>query len=447
MGSQTETLVVARSVLARVSQMHVSVLFVLRKDGCATGLEMEEKKSIKILIISPWENLWSLGNEAGVAEEVEMLKGFTQRGYEIHYILPESKDKNSEDKFEKQVHFYRIPNVFNLNIPLHNFFKVLIFYFGFFIISFYRAFSVSRHVRPDVMYGFSVYSAPVVFLIAKLFKARSITKLFGIMDFNRGGNSKLIHFLKQYPTMLAFKIPTDRLLIKDDGTQGDHVARRYKIPSERFRFIPHGVNKEWIDLEVDAEGIRDKLGIQMNDKVIVSLCRLVPSKGVHYLVRVMPKIIAGLDKKVILLIIGDGEQRESLEELVSRLGIQDNVIFAGVVPHSEVPHYLKSSDLLVSVNEFSNMARPTLEAMLCGIPVVAVNVADTSKVVKESETGLLVQSDRIGKDLYSKIIQLLKEDDKRSVMGKKAQEFARENFIDWDDKIREEINMLEELVI
>jgi glycosyltransferase involved in cell wall biosynthesis len=91
------------------------------------------------------------------------------------------------------------------------------------------------------------------------------------------------------------------------------------------------------------------------------------------------------------------------------------------------------------------MSLPPCEAILCGVPVVAFDVSDTSKVVRDGETGLLVRNGDVA-EFSKKLEELVRDEDLRKRLGRQAAEFGRGYFVSWDARIEMELEVLERLV-
>lgn len=116
--------------------------------------------------------------------------------------------------------------------------------------------------------------------------------------------------------------------------------------------------------------------------------RLFPKNGVEYFVRALPEIRSAIPG-VRVLVIGDGPERPRLEALAAELGVDDSIQFLGSRPHGEMPALFSSGEIAVfpSLMEATSMA--ALEAMSCGLPVVASSVGGLPEIV-DSEVGALV---------------------------------------------------------
>lgn len=119
-------------------------------------------------------------------------------------------------------------------------------------------------------------------------------------------------------------------------------------------------------------------------KTIVTLCRLVPWKGVDGLLRVLPNL-----PDVRLVVIGDGSLRDCLADLARDLAVSDRVLWLGQLPKDQAIGYLQQADVFVLNSSYEGLPHVVLEAMAAGIPVVATDAGGTGEVV-DGKTGLLV---------------------------------------------------------
>lgn len=104
-----------------------------------------------------------------------------------------------------------------------------------------------------------------------------------------------------------------------------------------------------------------------------------------------------------LTILGDGDQKELLQNLVSEHSIKD-VDFVGAVPHDKMKDYLEQNDIFLSAPKADNMPMSILEAYNAGLLVISSNVGGVPYILKNNETGLLFESDN-AEELAVKMIQ------------------------------------------
>jgi glycosyltransferase involved in cell wall biosynthesis len=92
-------------------------------------------------------------------------------------------------------------------------------------------------------------------------------------------------------------------------------------------------------------------------------------------------------------VIGDGEERQALEDHATDLNIADKVEFIGIIPFADIPGYLKAADLFCFASLTETQGLVTMEAMAAGLPVVAVDASGTRDVVEDGAQGFLTLND------------------------------------------------------
>lgn len=122
---------------------------------------------------------------------------------------------------------------------------------------------------------------------------------------------------------------------------------------------------------------------------IVTVCRLVPWKGVEGLIDALPALDGAR-----LVVVGDGPLRAPLEARARAAGLGERVIFTGGVPQARVRAILREADAFVLNSSYEGLPHVVLEAMAEGAPVVATDAGGTGEVVEDGVTGLLVPPGR-----------------------------------------------------
>ncbi len=120
-------------------------------------------------------------------------------------------------------------------------------------------------------------------------------------------------------------------------------------------------------------------------KTLLTVCRLVPWKGVAGLIDVLPSLPA-----TRLVVAGDGAMRAGLEEQARQLGVSERVLFLGDVPGDCVASCMKRADAFVLNSSYEGLPHVVLEAMEARVPVIATDAGGTSELVEHGVTGLLV---------------------------------------------------------
>lgn len=119
--------------------------------------------------------------------------------------------------------------------------------------------------------------------------------------------------------------------------------------------------------------------------------RLFEKNGVEYFIRALPLVRRELDIEAVL--VGDGPERNRLEQLVAELGVGDMVTFLGSRPNEEMPGLLAGADVAVFPSLLEATSVAALEAMSCGVPVAASRVGGLPQIVDDSVGALFEPAD------------------------------------------------------
>jgi glycosyltransferase involved in cell wall biosynthesis len=231
----------------------------------------------------------------------------------------------------------------------------------------------------------------------------------------------------------------DKIITLTDSCKDEHVQLGIAA-QEKFITISSGVETDrFLTCPFDLNRAKNKLGIPFERKVIGTVCRLEPIKGINFFLDSLPRVL-----KVIpechYLIVGDGSQRKELEERVKRQGLQGRVTFTGI--RDDIPALIGSMDLVVLASLNEGMGRVLVEAGLMGKAVVATRVSGIPELVEAGRTGILVEP-ASAEALAGGIIELLSNPDQARLMGKNAKEkmlkdFSAEGMVDKIDCLYKE---------
>lgn len=167
------------------------------------------------------------------------------------------------------------------------------------------------------------------------------------------------------------------------------LIREYGL-EDRYTVIPTGTDLKPF-LQADGQAVRQSQGWQ-DDKVIISIGRLASEKNWETLFRAVAQVYAQ-HPTMRLVLIGDGPQKQTLEELAAELGIAERITFTGQLSFEEIPAYLKAADMFSFASVTETQGLVTIEAMAAGLPVVAVDGSGTHDIVDNGKEGLLVEND------------------------------------------------------
>jgi D-inositol-3-phosphate glycosyltransferase len=180
-------------------------------------------------------------------------------------------------------------------------------------------------------------------------------------------------------------------VIAPTGREKERLILHYGALAERIGVVPCGVNLEQFE-PIGKQSARRHLGLG-DGKIILFVGRIDPLKGIDKLIRAISYLQNV--QRLRLVIIGGGEhsQREieQLRKLVRNLNVQDSVIFAGLVEHGQLPYFYSAADACVIPSYYESFGLVALESLACGTPVVATDVGNFRSIIREGETGYVVE--------------------------------------------------------
>lgn len=169
--------------------------------------------------------------------------------------------------------------------------------------------------------------------------------------------------------------PSVRALLDEYGVERPVHVLENAVDTSAFR-------------NAEGEALRRRLGIAPGRVVCLYAGRLGREKNLAFLLRAF-SAVHRKDPRAMLMLVGDGPERESLQALARELGLAEQVLFAGRIDYRRIPQYYAAADLFVmtSVTEVKPLA--ILEAMASGLPVVAVAASGSQDTVTHGRDGLL----------------------------------------------------------
>lgn len=149
------------------------------------------------------------------------------------------------------------------------------------------------------------------------------------------------------------------------------------------------------------------------------------------------------DKTLKLLIIGEGSQMESLKQLSTQLGIDNDVKFTGRIAFSEISNYYNMLDVLVNISDYESFGVSVIEAMACEKPVIATNTGGLKEIIENSTFGSLVEVGNVEQTTIEMEKYLLDAALKERV-GKAARAKVIEKY-NWTNNIKQMIDVYSQL--
>lgn len=236
--------------------------------------------------------------------------------------------------------------------------------------------------RPDVIVSYWVYpDGFAAVMTSRLFRVPVIVGGRGC-DVNSANES----FSREFLTRWTLK-GCARVMAVSGAMKTRMVT--LEVPAGKIRVIPNGVTCGF--QVMDKSGARRLSGFESNGNVrtILYCGRLSPEKGLEYLLDAA-KILKDRGFPYRWLLAGDGPQMDELLLRARVLSLQEQVQFLGEVPSRDIPTLMNAADIFCLSSIREGWPNVVMEAMACGVPVVATNVGGVPEIVRSEDFGILV---------------------------------------------------------
>ena len=167
---------------------------------------------------------------------------------------------------------------------------------------------------------------------------------------------------------------------------------------------------------------RQKFGFKQDDIVLTYMGRLGIEKNLPFLLRSFAGI-ANTYENVRLLVIGDGSDRENLEERVRLMGLGERVHFTGMVPYNDLPAYMAAADAFVTASVSEVHPLSVIEALASGLPVVGIQSPGVGDTIQDGITGYLAPEEDMAA-FTAKLSRIVTDSENREKMSRQAKQAA-----------------------
>jgi glycosyltransferase involved in cell wall biosynthesis len=222
----------------------------------------------------------------------------------------------------------------------------------------------------------------------------------------------------------AAQVTTHFVSVADAMTR-QYLAAGVGRPEQFSRIFSGFALEPFMAARNDPE-LRARLGIAPTDFVVGKIARLFQLKGHEDLIAAAPEVLRRHARTKFLL-VGDGALRPQLQERVRAAGLEQQFIFAGLVAPVEIPKYVGVMDAVAHLSRREGLARALPQALAVARPVVAYDCDGANEVCLPGQTGFLIPQGDI-KNLAERLVQLAGDVALRERLGRRGQEFVRENF-------------------
>lgn len=285
---------------------------------------------------------------------------------------------------------------------------------------------VVRHEKIDVISSHWLLPSGLMALVAsKLTGIPYVVTLPGSDVYIAGMNSL-------FKKLAVFAANKARAVIADSPIFVDKI-KKLGAKLKQTQIIPYPVDTEKYRPDKAAVNIlKERLGLDSGNIIVLAVGRLVEKKGFKYLIEAMRDIVR-VSSQTRLLIIGDGDLRVELESLSQKLKVKKYVLFIGSVNRDKISSYYNMADIFVMPSiadkkgNIDDQPVALLEAMSCGLPVVATNFPGISLSVENGVNGILTPQKNV-LAIRKAVVCLLPSYKLRDKMGKESRKIALSKF-------------------
>lgn len=200
------------------------------------------------------------------------------------------------------------------------------------------------------------------------------------------------------------------------------VLRRFGVDVQ-IEVVPNGVDLQPFRKR-EAARKREELGLSPETVLLIYVGRLGPEKNVPFLLRSFAGAAQAYDN-IGLLLVGDGPERDNLEDRVQYMKLGDKVKFTGLLPYEQLPGYMALADAFVTASVTEVHPLTVIEAMAAGLPVLGIDSPGVGDTIEDGVTGYLAPEEDLA-SFTAKLVRLVTDHEDRQRMAQQAsQQVAR----------------------
>lgn len=339
---------------------------------------------------------------------VNMEKALIQKGHQVYIVTVNTE--NLSYKYENEDHVIRIPGIptgiydYRLTgiYPLRAINKIKKWNLD--VIHSHTEFGVGTFARIIA----KQYDIPLIHTYHTMYEdyIHYVTKGY----FDRS-SKKLLEYLTKF-----YCDKTVQELIVPSKKTFDLFKEKYRV-NKNIHIVPTGIDverfyKEKQDIK-ELELLKQELKIKKDEFLITYVGRLAQEKNIEFLLENQAK----LPKKCKLMIVGSGPDKEHFMDMTKKLKIENQVIFTGSVPWTEIPSYYAISSVFTTASKSETQGLTIIEAMASSVPVVCIEDDSFKDIMIDGLNGLVFKT---GEQYIRNIEKLMKNKEECKLMSKQA---------------------------
>ncbi len=307
------------------------------------------------------------GLEIGGAENqlVQICNNLDKKKYKITVVCLSDKTLTSTQLESNRIH------VLTLNLKYSK------------IRGIFKLYNFLKSYKADVFIGFLFHGIMMARIFSFIFSP-SIT-ISSIRSINLGGNCRKL--LLKFTDFLSDYTVVNSELVKSE------IIRLKISKLDKVRVIHNIIDLKRFSIDTEScKSLKNEFKINNDTFIWLAVGRLVEAKDYFSMIYSFKEYLK-YDNNCCLIIIGDGNLKSDLTNLISALKLQDKIFMLG--KKYNIADFLSISDAFLLTSKWEGLPNCVLEALMMKLPVVATNVGGVSEIVIHNENGFLVEKENI----------------------------------------------------
>jgi glycosyltransferase involved in cell wall biosynthesis len=372
-----------------------------------------------ILVISPWDKYWSMGPNTGTGAYYYTLEVLA-KSFNLALFKPNSNV--ADEEFNTISIPYQPIHLHSTLTPIQNGlnqFQLLC--------CAQKILNYAKFIKPDVIYGFSLLSAPLLAYLGKRLQVPTILRLFGLYRMSEGLRNPIAG-IYSLPDYLGFSSKFDKIIISDDGS-GDF-------------FLNHLASKKLATILHVPDGYSDSINLlkqpSIKSNVILWAGRMVEYRHPERILYA----IKNTKQRWEVIYVGDGEFLAKLKTISHQLALNSQVKFTGALLYNELINLMNTTIVSIACADNFNTTNFILDSFAYGKVIISLSQG-TSEFMQSGYNCLLVDKPQQFTDALDWISD---NPELAQTLSLNAKLTAMSNLWSWQDRLAWEMNLITNII-
>lgn len=232
-----------------------------------------------------------------------------------------------------------------------------------------------KSIQPDILHVHHGVSAFQGAILAKIAGVKTVIK-------TEHNDHRFYKWYQKILTVPVFFF-SHRIICNSQNTLLSFYPWERWIAKNKSKFIYNGINFKNIEAfgsDENRRNVRDKYSFNYNDKLLVSVGRLIPQKNYEILIKGFEEAQKTC-RDIKLIIVGGGPQQEKLLQLAEKKGLHNSIKIVGMVQRDEVYRIVNAADFFIIASKWEGFCNAVAEAMAAGKPIISSDIPTLREVI------------------------------------------------------------------